>query len=219
LKTKRKSVDEESIAEKKRKRKEERESAANAYKKALAGTADEADVKDAAAEGPPLAPEATSDCKVFVVLENASLEVAKTSKGHKGSSSQLLSGDDHKGLLKKSGRDPSTVRPDIAHQCLLALLDSPLNKAGRLKVFIRTVKNVLIEVHPDIRIPRTYKRFSGLMAELLNKYKIRATNSQDTLLKVIRNPVVAYLPVGSRKYCGSSPQAPSWILPVYGTPS
>lgn len=46
---------------------------------------------------------------------------------------------------------------------LLALLDSPLNKAGLLQVYIHTEKNVLIEVNPRTRIPRTFKRFSGLM--------------------------------------------------------
>jgi len=30
-------------------------------------------------------------------------------------------------------------------------------------VYIHTEKNVLIEVNPHTRIPRTFKRFSGLM--------------------------------------------------------
>ncbi len=45
----------------------------------------------------------------------------------------------------------------------MAVLDSPLNKAGKVKVYIRTAKNVLIEVNSKCRIPRTFKRFSGLM--------------------------------------------------------
>ena len=53
-------------------------------------------------------------------------------------------------------------------QCLLTLLDSPLNKAGRMQVFVHTAKNVLIEVNPHTRIPRTYKRFAGLMGKVLN---------------------------------------------------
>ena len=51
-------------------------------------------------------------------------------------------------------------------QCLLTLLDSPLNKAGLLQVYIHTAKGVLIEVNPHVRIPRTFKRFSGLMGAL-----------------------------------------------------
>lgn len=72
-------------------------------------------------------------------------------------------------------------------QALLAILDSPLNKAGRVKarrgsdsglwalhtayppfapsqgVFVRTQKNVLFSVSPTTRLPRTFKRFCGLM--------------------------------------------------------
>jgi len=53
-------------------------------------------------------------------------------------------------------------------QCLLTLLDSPLNKAGLLQVYIHTAKGVLIEVNPSVRIPRTFKRFSGLMGEFIS---------------------------------------------------
>ena len=64
-------------------------------------------------------------------------------------------------------------RPDIVHQCLLALLDSPLAKAERLQIFIHTQRDILIEVNPKIRIPRTYKRFAGLMVQLLQKLSIK----------------------------------------------
>lgn len=43
------------------------------------------------------------------------------------------------------------------------LLDSPLNRAGLLQVYIHTERNVLIEVNPSTRIPRTFDRFCGLM--------------------------------------------------------
>lgn len=45
------------------------------------------------------------------------------------------------------------------------LMDSPLNRAGLLQVYIHTEKNVLIEINPQTRIPRTYKRFAGLMGK------------------------------------------------------
>ena len=53
-------------------------------------------------------------------------------------------------------------------QSLLSILDSPLNKAGRLRsVYIRTEKGVLIEVKPFVRITRTFKRFAGVMCTSL----------------------------------------------------
>lgn len=93
-------------------------------------------------------------------------------------------------------------------QCLLTLLDSPVNKAGKLQVYIRSAKGVLIEVNPTVRIPRTFKRFAGLMVQLLHKLSIRSTTSSEKLLKVVKNPVTQYLPPNCRKV------TLSWEAPV-----
>lgn len=95
------------------------------------------------------------------------------------------------------------------------LLDSPLNRAALLQVYIHTANNILIEINPQTRIPRTFKRFSGLMGkilkyikhcffkllfsvQLLHKFSVRAEGGPK-LLKVIKNPVTDHLPVGIRK--------------------
>jgi len=77
---------------------------------------------------------------------------------------KLINSDDHSKLLRKMNKTLEEYRPDITHQCLLTLFDSPLNKAGFLQVYIRTKNNVLIEINPKCRIPRTFKRFSGLFS-------------------------------------------------------
>jgi rRNA small subunit pseudouridine methyltransferase Nep1 len=149
---------------------------------------------------------ANSPRRLFVVLEQACLEAYKVSKpgnsrnGREGEAKYtLLNCDDHQGILAKTGRDIADARPDITHQCLLTLLDSPLNKAGRLQVYIHTVKGTLIEVNPHVRIPRTFKRFSGLMVQLLHKLSIRGVNGPEKLLKVIKNPITDHLPVNTYK--------------------
>jgi rRNA small subunit pseudouridine methyltransferase Nep1 len=132
---------------------------------------------------------------LIVVLDQATLETVKNRKG----AYELLSCDD-RDMCKKLKKDPTEYRPDILHQEMLALLDSPLNKAGMLKVYVQTKNRVLIDVHPSIRIPRTYKRFAGLMTQLLHKLKVKAGSESTTLLKVIKNPVSQYLPPGTRCY-------------------
>ncbi len=87
--------------------------------------------------------------RLIVVLECANLETVKAGKGY-----GLLNVDEHSGILRKMNRDFSTARPDITHQSLLMLLDSPLNRAGLLQVYLHTANNVLIEINPQIRIPR-----------------------------------------------------------------
>ena len=130
--------------------------------------------------------------RLIIVLESANLESCKLGKEF-----SLLNIDEHKGLLAKNGRDFSTARPDITHQCLLMLFDSPLNRAGLLQVYIRTANNVLIEINPATRIPRTFKRFCGLMVQLLHKYSITAAESSVKLMKVIKNPITDHLPAGN----------------------
>ena len=107
------------------------------------------------------------------------------------------------------------------------LLDSPLNKAGLLQVYIQTKKGVLIEVLPSSTIYRSQSRLirklefqerlnasllswvalHGVVSpflilfsvQLLQKFSIRATNGPEKLLKVIKNPVTDHLPADCRK--------------------
>ncbi|KAI0922291.1 Ribosomal RNA small subunit methyltransferase mra1 [Taiwanofungus camphoratus] len=164
---------------------------------------------------------ASSQRRLFVILEQACLEAYRVSSGGKGKGGRegdvkyaLLNCDDHQGILAKTGRDIADARPDITHQCLLTLLDSPLNKAGLLQVYIHTAKGVLIEVNPHVRIPRTFKRFSGLMVQLLHKLSIRGVNGPEKLLKVIMNPVTDHLPVNTIKLTLSG-DAPTVRLSKY----
>lgn len=79
------------------------------------------------------------------------------------------------------------------------LLDSPLNRAGLLQVYVHTEKNVLIEVNPQTRIPRTFKRFAGLMVQLLHKFSVKSSENSMKLLHVIKNPITNHIPVGCKK--------------------
>ncbi|XP_039123800.1 ribosomal RNA small subunit methyltransferase nep-1 [Dioscorea cayenensis subsp. rotundata] len=144
---------------------------------------------------PSVAPvEKSKQPNVIFILEKASLEIGKVGKNF-----QLLNSDDHGNFLRKQNLNPADYRPDIVHHALLAILDSPLTKAGRLQaLYVRTEKGVLFEVKPNVRMPRTIKRFSGLMLQLLQKLSITTTGSHDKLLNVIKNPVTRYLPVNSR---------------------
>lgn len=132
---------------------------------------------------------------VIFILEKASLEVAKVGKNY-----QLLNSDKHANFLRRNGRNPADYRPDIAHQAILMILDSTLNKSGRMKaLYVKTEKGVLFEIKPHVRIPRTFDRFSGIMLQLLQKLSITAVGKREKLLRAIQNPVTQYLPINSRK--------------------
>lgn len=150
---------------------------------------------------------------VYFVLEGANLEVAKVGKSY-----ELLNSDDHLNFLRRHNKDPAKYRPDITHQALLMILDSPLNKAGKVKgVFVLTDKNVVIQVNPQVRLPRTFRRFSGLMVQLLQKLSIRATNGPDKLLRIVKGPPSRHLPTGVHRI-GFSRSA-SQIVPMHRHPA
>jgi rRNA small subunit pseudouridine methyltransferase Nep1 len=154
-----------------------------------------------AADGASGAPDGEGGQYLIVLLDLACLETVKTRKGD----FELLNCDDHVGIMKKHNKDPQKYRPDIVHQEMLAVLDSPLNKAGKVKLYVHTEKNVLIEVNPTTRLPRTFKRFSGLMVQLLHRLKIRSADGNDMLLKVVKNPISRHIPAGARCFGNRTP--------------
>lgn len=61
-------------------------------------------------------------------------------------------------------------------QALLAIFDSRIAKAGRLKVvYVKTEKGLLIEIKPYVRLPRTQKRFYGVMCKWICLFLIFPT--------------------------------------------
>lgn len=131
--------------------------------------------------------------RLIVVLEGAFLESVKVKDKY-----QLLNVDDHVSVLHKHKRKADEARPDITHQTVLALMDSPLNKAGLLEVWIHTHSNVCIKIDPTVRVPRTFKRFCGLIVQLLHKMTIRAEGSNKKLLSVVKGPIDRHLPKNIR---------------------
>ena len=63
-------------------------------------------------------------------------------------------------------------RPDIVHISLLSILGTPLCKSGYIRIFIHTFNESVIQVDPNVRLPRNYVRFSGLMSQLFTMGKV-----------------------------------------------
>ena len=140
--------------------------------------------------------------RVVVILEHCPLESIHSDQG----GWELLC-DKHKRVLGRRNIDPADMRPDVVHQTLLHLMDSPLNRAGMLQVFIKSQKNVLISVDPRLRIPRSPRLFSKMMAQVLFHLKVRVdgtgeasttSSSRLSLMRVIKNPVTEHLPSNTR---------------------
>ena len=63
-------------------------------------------------------------------------------------------------------------RPDIVHNVLLQIIETPLNWEGGLNVFVHTQEDYLISINPKIRLPKNYIRFVGLIEQLFAQKRV-----------------------------------------------
>ena len=75
-------------------------------------------------------------------------------------------------------------RPDIVHFCLLMALGSPLCKSGMLEPWVHTYGGAIIKVDREVRLPRNYNRFVGLIEQLLQEGRV-PPGSESPLLEVV----------------------------------
>jgi len=84
----------------------------------------------------------------------------------------LLDRSYHHAVMKSLKGNEKRGRPDIVHFALLEALASPLNKEQLLQVYVHTVNDYMIMVNPQVRLPKNYNRFIGLMEQLFEFGKI-----------------------------------------------
>ncbi|KAI4297060.1 hypothetical protein L6164_036968 [Bauhinia variegata] len=127
------------------------------------------------------------------ILDNASLKKGLVKKNWK-----ILNSDEDAQFLLKQKKNLNDYRPDIIHEALRCILDSPLNKAGMVgAIYVKIDQGVVFEVKPCVRIQRTCKRFCGVIMELLQKSSVRAKDTNEVLYRVVEEPITRYLPVNS----------------------
>lgn len=74
-------------------------------------------------------------------------------------------------------------RPDITFLSLMSVLETPLCKEGLLEVYLHLQDGRIVEVRSDVRLPRNYDRFVGLMEQLLSSGRVPPKG--DALLHLI----------------------------------
>jgi rRNA small subunit pseudouridine methyltransferase Nep1 len=80
-------------------------------------------------------------------------------------------------------------RPDLVHICLLSILSTPLFLNNLVDVYLHTIDNKVIFTGEQVRIPKSYRRFEGLMIKLYQEKEIK-NNEKDYnkyLLKIEKN--------------------------------
>lgn len=151
--------------------------------------------------------------KLYIILERANLEIVRADNHNGQAKHELLNCDEHMFQIRKLKKDPAFCRPDIVHQCLQVLSESPLNRAGLLQVYVKSQNNHLIRIDPQLSIPHSFSRFTKIIVHLLEKLKpVRAQGSSKQLAKLLKNPVTLHLPIGCAIY-GTSSKSEKLIRP------
>jgi len=98
----------------------------------------------------------------------------------------LLDASHHHPAFGKLPDGERRGRPDITHMFLLLSLDSDINAAGRLRVFVHTRNDDVIAVNPETRLPPNYIRFVGLIEQLFEQ---QVVPSRENALLELRQKV------------------------------
>jgi len=122
--------------------------------------------------------------RVVVILEKARLELAQ----------ELVA-------TGNSWNHSDFEELQIVHQALSTLLESPLNKAGRLLVYLHSAQGRLFEVHPAFQLPVSLSRFASVIAELERHGEVPGqSGSKWPMMRLIEGTVKEILPDGCRAY-------------------
>lgn len=96
----------------------------------------------------------------------------------------LLDASHHHPAFGKLPDGDRRGRPDITHMFLLLSLDSDMNAAGRLRVFVHTRNDDVVAVNPETRLPPNYIRFVGLIEQLFEQQVV--PSRENALLELRR---------------------------------
>jgi len=96
-------------------------------------------------------------------------------------SRMLLDSSLHHAGMRKLPEAARRGRPDLIHFFLLTALESPVNRAGHLRLLVHTREDYLIRIEPRTRLVRNYNRFCGLIQQLYEAGRVPAENALLTL--------------------------------------
>ena len=131
---------------------------------------------------------------ISLILSESSLElVPDTLQDHpsvvlharnlrKHPSEILLDNSWHFAAMKGIKNELKRGRPDLVHFSILEAVTSPLYIQNKMNLFVHTLDEKVIYFGQNIRIPKSYHRFEGLIEKLYSEKKIMA--DKEILLEI-----------------------------------
>ena len=103
------------------------------------------------------------------IIQNHPSVISHAKKLEKNPSEILLDNSWHFAAMKGIKDELKRGRPDIVHLCLLEACTIPLYFENKIKVFLHTIDDKVIFVGENVRIPKSYHRFAGLIEKLFKE--------------------------------------------------
>ena len=110
--------------------------------------------------------------------------ISYSKKFKKDPAKTLLDNSWHFAAMKGLDNEIKRGRPDIVHLTLLSICTTPAFYDRRVTVQVHTINNKVINISNDIRLPKSYHRFQGLMEQLFTEKRIRSTYDPQILMSI-----------------------------------
>ena len=102
-------------------------------------------------------------------IQNRPAVVSDSRRRGREPSLMLLDRSFHHSAMMKLKDGEKRGRPDLVHISLLAATGTPLFLEKKLRVFVHTYPDVVMEIGEGVRVPKSYLRFRGLAEKLLSE--------------------------------------------------
>ena len=110
-------------------------------------------------------------------IQNHKSVLSHSQKLGKKSSEILLDNSWHFAAMKGIENEIKRGRPDLVHFSMLEACSIPLFFEKKISVYVHTINDKVIFVGNDVRLPKSYHRFEGLMEKLFDEKVIEANGN------------------------------------------
>ncbi len=99
-------------------------------------------------------------------LQHHNSVLAHSKRINKKPSEVILDVSWHFAAMKGIKNEIKRGRPDLVHFCLLEACSIPLYFENKLRVYVHTIDDKVILIGENVRLPKSYHRFVGLIEKL-----------------------------------------------------
>jgi rRNA small subunit pseudouridine methyltransferase Nep1 len=99
-------------------------------------------------------------------LQNHNSVLAYSKRVNKKPSELILDVSWHFAAMKGMKNEIKRGRPDLVHFCMLEACSIPLYFEDNLRIYVHTIDDKVISVGNNVRLPKSYHRFIGLIEKL-----------------------------------------------------